>query len=347
MYHQFRNDYCVLCEPRIMKAIEKASLERNEAYGLDRHSEKAASFIRNAFSCPRADVHFLSGGTQTNMAFISYVLKPYEAVIAANTGHINVHETGAVEGSGHKIILIPSNEGKLSAKGIEEALYVHADEHMVKPRMVYISDSTETGTIYTKKELVEIHDVCQRNGLVLFIDGARLGSALTCKDNDVLPADLASICDAFYIGGTKNGLMIGEALVIVNESLKKDFRYHIKNRGAMLAKGYLIGIQFEEAFRDGLYFEIARKTNEVADYLKQGLSRFGLAMAPSPTNQIFVSFPKETAKRLMELFGCEKWVGGEVRWTIRFVCNFTTEKSDVDLLLSFLDDGIKNGLILR
>ena len=337
MGRKFRNDYCELAHPRIIQALEKYSNEQNEAYGLDYHSEQAAKYIKNIFGAKNSDVHFISGGTLTNLLMISYILKHYEGVISPDTGHINVHETAAVEGSGYKIIAIPNINGKITADQIRKTVESFGNnEHMVKPGMVYISNSTEVGTIYNKKELEEIYKTCKGLGLYFFIDGARLGSALTSKDNDVDPSLFGSLCDAFYIGGTKNGLMLGEALVLNNDNLKANFRYHIKNKGAMLAKGYAVGIQFEEAFKDGLYFELARKSNECAEMLKRGLNELCVDILPSPTNQIFATFDKKEANQYIDRFGCELWSEENDKTTIRFVTSFLTTKEDVECLLNYI-----------
>ena len=329
----FKNDYGQLAHPRILEALAKANSETHIPYGLDKHSEQAASYIKETFGAPNAKVVFLAGGTQTNMVTIATALRPHEAVIAVASGHINVHETGAVEASGHKILPAQGQDGKILPEEIAAIVKAHSDEHMVRPRMVYISDSTEIGTIYSKEELLALRRVCDDFGLLLFIDGARLGSALTCDANDVEPRLLGQVADAFYVGGTKNGLLIGEALVLVNPTLQKDIRYIIKNKGAMLAKGYLLGIEFEEAFRGGFYFELARQTNVLAAKLRNGLASLGLSLGSSPTNQIFVTLPKPIALSLIDEFGCEKWEdkGGEM--TIRFVVSFACEEEDIDFAL--------------
>lgn len=336
MKPSFRNDYSTLAHKRILEALAKYAGETNVAYGLDYHSENAAKSLKRVFGCPKADVHFLAGGTQTNLAFISYALRPYEAVISLESGHINVHETGAVEGSGHKIVLVKGKDGKMYPEDVEKACALHGDEHMVKPRMVYISDSTETGTIYSRKELLDLREICDRLGLIFFIDGARLGSALTSNVSDVEPELIGKVADAFYVGGTKNGLMLGEALIIVNPELHEGFRHHIKNRGAMLAKGYGIGIQFEEAFRDGLYFELAKKANVMADLLKVGFKKLGLPIEESPTNQVFVTLPREKALALIDAFGCEKWADLGETMIIRFVTSYATTEEDVEEALRFI-----------
>ena len=336
MGRKFRNDYSELAHPRIMEALSKHCLDQTVAYGLDAHSEHAAKRIKEVFGAPNASVFFLAGGTQSNAVLISKALRPYEAVIAAGSGHINVHETGAVESTGHKIITVPGKDGKVYPEEVEQVLLGHGDEHMVKPKMVYISNSTEIGTIYSKAELQALYACCKKHALYLFVDGARLGSALTSKENDIDPTDMGSLCDAFYAGGTKNGLLFGEALVVSDAALAEDFRYHIKNQGAMLAKGYALGIQFEAIFKDGLYFELAGHTNEMADLLKEGLRDLGVKMLPSPTNQIFATFPKAKAQAIIEELGCEKWIEAGEEMTIRFVTSFATEKEDVEEALNFL-----------
>ena len=336
MSYSFKNDYSVLAHPRILEALTKYSLEENIPYGLDKHSENASKYIKETFGSPNASVFFVSGGTQANLLFISYCLKHYEGVISCDTGHINVHETAAVEGSGHKIITVKNNNGKLSSEDILDVLKQYQDFHMVKPGMVYISNSTELGTIYLKEELAKIYRTCKENHLLLFIDGARLGSALTSKDNDIKYNEFGSLCDAYYVGGTKNGFLYGEALVINNPDLAKEFRYHIKNKGAMLAKTYGVAIQFEEAFKDGLYFEIAKNTNEVSDLLKDELTKLNLDISYSPTNQVFVSFPKDKALKIVEEFGCEIWETQGNNICIRFVTSFMSTKEDIYRLVEFI-----------
>lgn len=338
MPYLFRSDYQELAHPRIIKALEKYSLEQNVPYGLDYHSSNAAELIKNIFNAKEAAVHFLAGGTQTNMVLISSCLKHYEGVIACKSGHINVHETAAVEGAGYKIITYEGKNGKLHKEDVLKALKDNVDVHMVKPRMVYISNSTECGTIYSKQELLDLHEVCKKNDLYLFIDGARIGSALTCKENDVDPSLLGEVADAFYVGGTKNGLLYGEALVIVNKELQKDFYYHVKNKGAMLAKGYSLGIQFEEAFKDGLYFELAKHANDIADYIKEALIELNIETLPSPTNQIFVEFKRDISLDLIKVFGLEKWEDKDETIIVRIVTSFNTSKENADELISYIKE---------
>ena len=336
MKHRFTNDYSSLCHPQILNALSNLKDEQNVTYGLDKHSLQAESYIKDIFESSNGQVYFISGGTMSNLLFISYALRPYEAVISLETGHINVHETGAIEGNGHRIITVKGNNGKMYPNDILGVLKIYNNEHMVKPRLVYISDSTEIGTIYTRQELIDLYEVCQENDLIFYIDGARLGSALTSKENDVEPGLFGKVCDAFYVGGAKNGLMLGEALVINNKELQKDFRYHIKNKGAMISKGYLIGAIFEEAFKNGLYFDIAKGTNEVADYLKEQLVKCGVNISSSPTNQVFATFNKKDGELLINEYGLELWEDKGNEIVVRFVVSFTTKKEDVDELVTFI-----------
>lgn len=335
----FRNDYSEIAAPEVLEALKKCGLEQNVGYGLDVHSKHAAELILHSFGLAEdeAEVHFLAGGTQTNAVVISYLLRPYEAVIACNSGHINVHETGAVEGSGHKIIICPSADGKLLPEAVETAVLLHTDEHMVKPKMVYISDSTETGTIYTAEELQGLRAVCDRYGLRMFMDGARLGTALTCPENDVDAALIGKLCDVFYVGGTKNGAMFGEAVVIKRSVGTEEFRYHIKNRGAMLAKGFVLGIQFEALFTDGLYFALAKNSNEKAAWIKCELQKLGIKLVgDSPTNQIFIREGRELGEALIERFGTELWENHGEELTVRIVTSFATTQEACEELIDYL-----------
>ena len=336
MKHSFRNDYGRFAHPRILQAIAKYGEELNDPYGLDVHSKNAAELLRKTFGAEGAEVHFFVGGTVTNMVFLSYVLKDYECVIAADTAHINVHETGAIEGSGHKVLVAQNVDGKLTVEGIDKLLKSHTDEHMVLPRAVYISNATETGTLYTKSELRALRDFCKEKGLYLYMDGARLGAALTAKENDISPAEVGSFCDAFYVGGGKNGLGIGEALILVNKDLQVHFRHHIKNKGAMLAKGYLLGIEFEEGFRDGLFFDIAKKENQQAIALYHIFLNHDYDLPKPQTNQVFCTFDDELAEALVKEFGCEVWQREEGKTMLRFVTSYATNEEDLLALDAFL-----------
>ena len=335
----FRNDYSDIAAKEVLQALLSAEGEQNLGYGEDVHTAHAKKLIAEQFGVPGVDVHFLAGGTQTNMTVISYFLRPFEGVIACDTGHINVHETAAVEGSGHKVYTCPNDDGKLRPEDVERAVKLHGDEHMVKLRMVYISDSTETGTVYTEKELLALRDVCDRYGLLLFLDGARLGVALTSKGSDVTPALIGKVCDVFYVGGTKNGALFGEAVVIKEKAAADCFRYHIKNKGAMLAKGFVTGLQFEALFTNDLYFRLAYHSNCMAERIRNGLDALSVRqIGGSTTNQIFVCLPTDHAIALMDEFGCEKWADTEDGTVVRIVTSFATEADECDALLDFLSE---------
>lgn len=339
MKYRFTNDYSEIAHPRILSRLLECQNEQNIGYGFDVHTDNAVKFMKKAFNCENADIYILNGGTQTNLTVISYALKPYEAVLACDTGHINVHETGAIEGTGHKVFTLPNSNGKLTAEDVRKALQIHIDCHMVKIGMVYVSNSTETGTVYTKKELEELYKVCKENDLYFFIDGARLSSALMSKYSDVDPKDMSSLCDVFYAGGTKIGMTAGEAVIILNDNLKKDFKYHIKNKGALNSKGFILGIQFEEAFKDGLYFEMGKKENELAYYLASELEKLNVKLASNvETNQIFIVLDNQIIETLKQMYGFEMWEVGENKSTIRLVVSFATKKESVDMLISDLKE---------
>lgn len=335
MKHSFTNDYSEVAHSKIMEALVTYSLEQHAGYGLDLHSENAKKLIKEKFCLSNADIHFISGGTQANMLVISYILRPYEGVVCVDTGHINVHETAAVEGSGHKIFTMPGKDGKLYPQDIEKCMEINNTEHMVKIKMAYISNSTEIGTIYTKKELEDLSKTCKKYGLYLFMDGARLSSALTSSQNDVACEDIKNYVDVFYIGGTKIGLMSGEAIVIINDNIKEDFRYHIKNKGAMLAKGFVLGIQFEAAFKDNLYFEMGKHENFLAQYLQDELKKIGIEFyVDSPTNQIFPIVSYEFSKKLSENYDFEDWIYFKDKKVVRFVTSWATKMEDCKELVN-------------
>lgn len=332
--YSFVNDYSEGAHPRVLELLTKYNLQQNIGYGEDKHSEKAKEFIKKLLQNEAVDIHFISGGTQTNLLVISSFLRPHQCVIAADTGHINVHEAGAIEATGHKVVTMPSVEGKLTPDTIQAVLDYHKGEHMVQPKMVYISNSTELGTIYTKRELTEIHDICRANGLMLYLDGARIGSALTCKVNDLQLKDIAELVDVFYIGGTKNGALLGEALVICNENLKQDFRYLIKQRGALLAKGFIIGIQFEALFQDNLFFELATHANTMAEQIATMFKAAGYSFfAPPCTNQVFPILPNSLLDKLSEKFKflVETKMNGDYS-VDRFVTSWATRQEAIDKL---------------
>ncbi|MFT4246674.1 MAG: aminotransferase class I/II-fold pyridoxal phosphate-dependent enzyme [Pseudomonas sp.] len=330
----FRNDYSEGAHPRVLQALAAAGAEQNVGYGLDRHSLRAAALIRAACARPDAAVHLLVGGTQTNLVALSAFLRPHQAAIATVQGHIATHETGAIEATGHKVLSVPSSDGKLSAALIAPLLTEHASEHMVQPRLVYISQSTELGTLYTRAELQALSDYCRGHGLLLFVDGARIGAALAATGNDASLADIAALADAFYIGGTKNGALLGEALVIVDPALQSDVRYLIKQRGALLAKGMVLGAQFEALFEDGLFFELAAHANTMAMRLRDGLIAAGAEFAvDSPTNQQFVVLAATQAQALARHYDFEHWqVLADGRVVVRFVTSWATRPESVDAL---------------
>lgn len=328
--YSFLNDYSEGAHPEVLDALVKTNDIQTVGYGLDEYCLKAKDVIVEKMKRD-ADIHFLVGGTQTNLLFIASVLKSYQAVIACDEGHINVHETGAVEATGHKVLVKPHQDGKVTIDMVEDILKRHCDEHMVQPRMVYISQTTELGTYYTKEELKALYNYVHSQGLYLFLDGARLGSALVLEDAPSLE-EIACYTDAFYIGGTKMGALFGEALVILNDDLKEDFRYHIKQRGALLAKGRLLGIQFYTLFKDDLYERIGRYENDMAMQMKNALVEKGFEVyLPSSTNQIFVDVRKEDLKKIEEQFmvtHIEDLDDQKVR--IRLVTSWATPQKAVD-----------------
>ena len=341
---RFECDYAEGMHPQILQRLVETNMEQTAGYGVDPHCEKARELIRKACSREDADVHFLVGGTQANMTVIASVLRSHQGVFCANTGHLNVHETGAIEATGHKVIVLPTTQdGKLTAEAIQTAYDAHwnddTHEHIVQPGMVYISQSTEDGTIYTKKELEEISKTCHSCGLPLFIDGARLGYALAAEDCDHSLQDIANLADIFYIGGTKVGAMMGEAVVIVNPALKQDFRYLIKQRGGMLAKGRLLGIQFETLFEDDLYFEVARHADRMAMQIRRAFEAKGVRMLfDSKTNQQFPILPNDKMAQLAEKYAFSFWCKeGDEHTAVRFCTSWATSEENVAQLLRDID----------
>lgn len=334
----FRNDYSLGAHPRILKALTDTNMEHTVGYGLDPYCDEARAKIAELCGIDADGIHFLMAGTQTNLTALAAFLRPHHAIIAADTAHICVHETGSIEATGHKIYHVPNVNGKISPEQVEEAYLLHTDEHMVKPKLVYISNTTEIGTVYTKDELKALREVCDKYGLLLFCDGARMGCAVTCPEAGITLADMAALTDAFYIGGTKNGAMMGEALVIVNESLREDFRYIIKQRGGMLAKGRLLGVQFLELFKDGLYFELADHANKTAQQLQSEMKRKGYSfVVDSPTNQIFPIVSNDQIKELSEKVSFELWGKyDDTHTAIRFVTSWGTTQEEIDAVLEVL-----------
>lgn len=338
--YSFTNDYSEGTHPRILQAMMETNLAQNTGYSLDTHTSHAIDLIRSKINQPNADIHIIAGGTQTNLITISAALRPHQAVISAVTGHINVHETGAIEATGHKVLAMETDDGKLTPALVEQALNFHTDEHMVQPKMVYISNSTEVGTQYTKAELEALSRFCRLKNLYLFMDGARIGAALTSSVNDLTLADIAGLTDVFYIGGTKNGALFGEALVILHDQLKPDFRFMIKQKGAMLAKGWLLGIQFEELFQNNLFFEMASHANAMAQKLRTAITQAGFSFAyASQTNQLFPIFPNEIIEKLAEkfTFNTDKKID-ETHTAIRLVTSWATTKDGVEEFIEFLNN---------
>ncbi len=324
----FKNDYNCLGSKEILNKLLELSDEDNIGYGLDKHTDNAKELIKKEIGNNDADIYFLSGGTITNRIGLYACLKPYEAVIGATSAHINVHETGAVESTGHKVLTIDSQDGKINTKEIKELLDKHQDFHMVKPKCVYISESTELGTTYTKEEISELYKFCKDNDLYLFIDGARLGVALIAEN--ISMEFVAKNCDIFYIGGTKNGAPLGEALVITNNTLKKEFQYLLKNQGGLLAKGYLCGIIFEELFKNNLYYKNATNSYLMAKKLRMVFKKHNLEeVYENNTNQIFIRTDHLTCKKLKEHVLFEISETYEDYVIVRFVTNFNTKEETI------------------
>lgn len=340
---RFNNDYNHGAHPQILEALENINDESYGGYGLDPWCEKASQEILKYLDCPEAKVHFLIGGTQANFTVIASALRPYQSVICADTGHIHAHETGAVENTGHKIQTLPNTDGKITAAQIaaEAELYCTSGvkEHITQPKMVYISFSTEYGTIYSRKELSEISEVCKKYGLYLFIDGARLGYGLGSEQSDVTIRDIAHFADVFYCGGTKCGALFGEAVVITNPLLQTDFRSYIKQNGAMLAKGWLLGLQFYVLFKDGLYFDITRKADEYAMRIKRAFEAKGIpSYIESPTNQQFVVLDNSQMERLSQKYVYEYELKvDETHHCVRFCTSWSTKEEEVDELIADIE----------
>lgn len=309
MKFSFKNDYSEGGHPRILEAFSKTNLEQQNGYGLDDYSLKAEQLILQKINNQSSKVFLVSGGTQANLIVISAFLKPYESVIAAETGHIFTNESGAIEATGHKIHGVFTNDGKLRVEDLQKVINEHQNfPHQLKQKLVYISNSTEVGTIYSKKELQDLSAFCRENNLFLFLDGARLGHALTAETNDLVLEDIAKLTDAFYLGGTKNGALIGEAIVINNEKLQEDFGFHLKQKGALLAKGRLLGIQFQELLKDDLYFDLARKANVQAMKIKNALKENGFEfLAETFSNQIFPILGNAQIEELAKNFEFYVW----------------------------------------
>ena len=329
------NDYNQTAHPRVLDAILGASGRRFVGYGTDEVCAEAAGAVRKLCGRPDAGVHFLVGGTQTNLTAISAFLRPHEAVVAPVSSHIYMHETGAIEAAGHRILNYPSADGKADIASIRALYEVHDNEHMVKPKLLFISQATERGTVYSRAEMAGLREFCDESGLYLYVDGARLANTLVAESCDLSLEELACFADAFYIGGTKNGLLLGEALVIVNPALQEDFRYLMKQRAAILAKGFLLGLQFRAYFEDGLWLELARHANGMATRLREGLRAAGISLfVDNDTNQVFLFAPKDKMPLLEKSVLFEQWAPEEAAGVpIRFVTSWATTEAEVDAVL--------------
>ena len=338
----FNNDYSEGCHPRVLDALIRTNMEQTLGYGEDEYCAAAAAKIKALCGRQDAAVHFLVGGTQTNLTVIDAALRPHQGALCPVGGHINVHETGAVEATGHKVLTVPSGDGKITAGQVTQVVLSHrADssfEHMVQPKLVYISNPSEYGTLYSLSELEALSEACKKLGLYLFLDGARLGYGLMAKDYDVTLADIARLCDVFYIGGTKVGALFGEAVVITNEALKEDFRYLIKQHGGMLAKGRLLGVQFDALMTDNLYFDIAAHAVHLADKIRETLDALNVPhLVPGITNQIFPILPDALlAKLAKEFCFTEMERIDETHRAVRFCTSWATKDENVDALCDAL-----------
>ena len=336
---RFDCDYSEGAHPNILESLINSNMEQTPAYGKDGFCESARRLIRAACEREDMDVHFLAGGTQANMTVISAALRPHQAVISPETGHIANHEAGAIEATGHKVITIATANGKIHADQARALIDAHWDasnhEHKAQPGMVFLSQPTETGLIYNKSELTAFHKLCREKGVLLYVDGARLGYALASEENDVSIADLAELCDVFYIGGTKVGALFGEAVCICDESLKKDFRYHIKQRGGLLAKGRVLGLQFEALFKDDLYFKISKKAVNQAMRIKTAFKELGCDfLYDSTTNQQFPILSGTALDELSKRYFFLVWKKIEdERTAVRFVTSWATKDESVDSLV--------------
>jgi len=338
----FDSDYMEGAHPKILQRLLETNMEKTPGYGTDKYCESAKEKIRKACNCPQAEIHFMVGGTQTNATIIDSLLHSYQGVLAADTGHINMHEAGAIEAGGHKVLTIPQSQGKISAETVEEFINVFNcdcnNAHMVMPGMVYISHPTEYGTLYTKKELEQLNSVCKKHKIPLFLDGARLGYGLMAQNTDVTLEIIAKYCDVFYIGGTKVGALFGEAVVITKPNLIPHFFTIIKQHGALLAKGRILGIQFDTLFSDDLYYEISKHAIDMAEKLKKGLLEKGYRLFfDTPTNQIFVVLENEKMKQLAKKVTFSYWESFDSNHTVvRFATSWATQVSDIDELYAIL-----------
>lgn len=338
MKFSFKNDYSEGCHPNILKALLSYNDDQQAGYGEDQYSLEAKNLIRQKIQS-NSDIYFVSGGTQANLIVISSILKPYQCVISAATGHILNNETGAIEATGHKILCIDKEDGKLTPEDIIPVLQSHKNiPHQVMPKLVYLSNSTELGTVYTLAELEKLSSFCKENNLYIFMDGARMGHGLTAEITDLTLEKVAEFTDAFYIGGTKNGALIGEAIVINNKELQQDFAFNIKQKGALLAKGRLLGIQFLELMKDDLYFELAAHANRQAMKIKNAMKERGVQfLSDTYTNQIFPILSNSLIKKLSEKFEFYVWKKIDDDFSaIRLITSWNTADEPVEEFIGII-----------
>jgi len=333
-----KNDYSLGAHPDVLKALVDNNMTLSDSYCHDMFCTATTEQVRQLIGCPTADAHYFSGGTQTNKVALAAFLRPYEAVIAADSAHIGVHETGAIEATGHKVIALPSVEGKITPEQVEAVAAFHNFDQMVLPKIVYVSNTTEVGSIYTKAELEGLYACCKKLGLYFYIDGARLAMALGSAESGLTLADYPKLCDAFYIGGTKCGALFGELLLIVNDELKHNFRFVMRQNGALFAKGFLLGMQFEPLLKDGLYEKLGRHANEMAMVLAEGLTKKGYTFHYKPvSNQIFPIVDHAFAEKLAKDIAFETtFHNNDGTDTIRFVTSWATTKEEVDAALALM-----------
>ncbi len=333
MKYSFRNDYGNIGHKKILETLIEHAEINHVGYSTDEITNELEQEVKR-LTDHDVNIHIVVGGTLTNLVIISKILKPYEGIISVETGHINTHETGAVEGTGHKIITVKGYEGKVTPKDVEYVMNNYTDCHLVLPRMVYISNSTEIGTIYNKEELSTLYATCKKYGLYLFLDGARLPIALTSSDNDMSIIDITEYTDIYYIGGAKNGLPLGEMIVIKDKKINENFKYHIKNRGAMVSKGFFLSYMFIEYLKDNFYLELAQNSNDMARYLRNKLIEKNIEIVyPNNTNQIFVRLTNEKIKELLKKFDFEIWETGDEYTVVRLVTSWNTNKDLCDYLI--------------
>ncbi len=331
--YNFKNDYAEGAHPLILDKLASSNFDQELGYGDDRFSEKAKQALRAKIGRPDAPLYLVSGGTQANLLVISHLLRPHEAVISARTGHIYANETGAIEATGHRVITVEPENGKVTPAAVAAVIAAHQlRPHVVKPKMLYISNSTELGTIYSKDELIALHAACRQHGLLLFMDGARLGHALTATGNDLSLAEIASYTDVFYIGGTKNGALLGEAIVFPTAQLADDFDYSLKQKGALLAKGRILGIQFLALFEDNLYFDLAKQANDRAQQIADSISACGFSfLTPPQTNQLFPILPKKLIEQLLAKYAFYVWTDIDQAYAaVRIITSWATDAKQVD-----------------